>query len=110
MMMRILWFSLAFLTANVGAFGVNSFQSRQRTALLNANDLGNSDVEDMGSSSRREAFQSMAAVVGSGLLSAVLPEQAWASGGATAGKYTYVLPSRVCYQSLLAIHCVSIIL
>ena len=48
-----------------------------------------SDQDTSGSSQRRDAFKALGLMISGGVLSTVMPPSAaWASGGATAGKYT----------------------
>jgi hypothetical protein len=81
-MIRFLLLSLTLLVCT-SAFSVGN-NVPPKTHLT----LSVSNVEDVNLAPRREALKTMAAALGGGVLSAALPNRAWASGGATAGKYT----------------------
>jgi len=49
---------------------------------------GSNRSDRVATSSRREIFDSFAGIMGATLLSSAVPAPAFASGGATAGKYT----------------------
>ena len=78
---------LAFL-----GFAVNAF-SVQKSGSYSSAIEGTTTIDDAATSSnsmqRRDAFKMVGlALLSEGILTSVVPPPAWASGGATAGKYT----------------------
>ena len=92
-------FGMAVFVAATAAASVEGFHVPQsqtsRTASTTStsrlqNTVDNNNSDDLSVSSRREMLFGTATAAALGALGVVAPSPVWASGGATAGKYTYV--------------------
>mmetsp|Transcript_59252 Transcript_59252/g.144865 ORF Transcript_59252/g.144865 Transcript_59252/m.144865 type:complete len:269 (+) Transcript_59252:212-1018(+) len=84
-------FVAATAAASVEAFQVPQSQTSRTCQLQNTvNNNNNNNSDDLSVSSRREMLFGTATAAALGVLGAVAPSPVWASGGATAGKYTTI--------------------
>ena len=76
---------IGLLFVRVGAFVVDVSRIVPLTSLK-----AKQQDDCVGSSPRRQAFKTMAAILSTGAIAGMFPTASFASGGATAGKYTTI--------------------